>query len=314
MAMEEARYPDKTRIFKISEPGDVEKGQKLLRDRTAELLVIIPGDFSRSLIEQNSDQKATVEIYGDETNPKYMMARVMVDTSVYDYLMKITGSTLPLDIVSKPIETSAAPTPFGSYIPGLLALSLVSLMFTAVASIIKEVDKGTINRIKISRLKPFEFLAANSITQAIISIPVILLTYLTAYGLGYRPVGSLMTVIVVGFISSFSIMGISLIVASFLKTIFELMTIGSLPYFILLFFSGALFPMPGKALSTIAGHSIGITDILPVSHTVSAMNKILNYGADLGDVAFELCSILVLIVIYFSIGVWLFNRKHMRIA
>lgn len=310
--MIEAQYPDKTQIFHITETGDVQKGQKLLRDRAAELLVVIPDNFTKSLTQQSMNEKAAIEIYGDEANPKYMMARIMIDTSVYDYIMKTTGSELPFDIVSKPIENTASPTPFGSYIPGLLALSLVSLMFTAVASIIKEVDKGTINRIKISRLKPVEFLSANSITQAIISIPVLLLTYLTAFGLGFRPVGSLLGVMIVGFISSFSIMGISLIVASFLKTIFELMTIGSLPYFVLLFFSGAWFPMPGKALFTIAGHSIGITDILPVSHTVSAMSKILNYGAHLSDVVFELCAILILTVFYFSIGVWLFNRRHMR--
>lgn len=313
-AAKDFRYSDNSRVFRITGTGDLKKGQQLLRDRTADLVMVIPGDFSSSLVEQNSAKKASVEIYGDEGNPKYMMARVMIDAAIYDYVIKLTGSEFPLDIVSKPIENSAAPTPFGSYIPGLLALSLVSLMFTAVASIIKEVDKGTINRIKISHLRPMEFLTANSMTQAIIAVPVLLFAYVTAFCLGYRPVGSLLSVLIVGVISSFSIMGISLIVASFLKTIFELMTVGTLPYFILLFFSGAWFPMPVKTLFTIAGHNVSITDILPISHTVSAMSKILNYGAGLGDVMYELCAILILTVFYFSIGVRLFKRKHMRIA
>ena len=313
-AMEEAHYSDKKKVFAIRVENDVQKGQKRLKDRSAEIMIIIPEDFSQSMLAHmaGESQRPALIIYGDEASPQVMMARVLADVSIYEVVMTITKTDLPIAIVSKPIENAKAPTPFGAYIPGLLALSLVSLMFTAVASIIKEVDKGTIRRIKISRLKPIEFLSAISLTQAILSIPVILLTYLTAFSLGYRPTGSLITLLVVGLFSSFSIMGISLMIASFINTIFELMTVGSLPYFILLFFSGAWFPMPAAKLFAIAGHPIGITDILPISHTVSAMNKILNYGAGLSDVFFEFCAILILTIFYYTAGVFLFNRKHMK--
>lgn len=313
--MKKMEYSDKTKVFNLNFENNLQIGEKLLKDRTAEIYIIIPENFSKTLRESINDAKrakAKLIMYGDEANPKYMMARVLVDTSIYGYITMVTGSEFPMEIEGKSIENSKAPTPFGAYIPGLLALSLISLMFTAVASIIKEIDKGTIKRIKISKIRPMEFLTSISITQAIISIPVLLFTYITAFALGYRPAGSVTSVLVVGFLSSFSIMAISLLIASFISTIFELMTVGSLPYFLILFFSGAWFPMPGKNLFYIGSHPIGAMDILPISHTVSAMNKILNFGSGLRDVVFELCVIVALTVIYFSIGVWLFNKRHMK--
>lgn len=314
-ALKNASYPDGSHMFKVVLNADQKTNEKKLKDRDAELLLVIPADFSRVLQENllSANQSvAKMTLYGDESNPKYAIARILVDTTIYNLIAIMTHTEMPMEIVGMSLDDADAPTPFEAYVPGLLALSLISLIFTAVASLIKEIDKGTIKRINISKLKPTQFLASVSITQALISIPVLLLTYVTAFTLGYRPEGSIISVLLVGFISSFSIMAVSLLIASFISTIFELMTVGSLPYFILLFFSGAWFPMSNKTLFQIASHPFGLTDFLPISHTVTAMNKILNYGAKFSEVLFEMGTVVVITIIYASIGIILFTRKHMR--
>jgi hypothetical protein len=65
-------------------------------------------------------------------------------------------------------------------------------------------------------------------------------------------------------------------------------------------------------LFTIAGRAIGPYDILPPTHAVVALNKILTLGASLGDVAYELTALVVLSVLYFVAGAWLFQRMHLR--
>jgi hypothetical protein len=47
---------------------------------------------------------------------------------------------------------------------------------------------------------------------------------------------------------------------------------------------------------------------------VIALNKIFTLGADLGSVAFELGALIVLTVLIFGMGVWLFRRTQMRQA
>jgi ABC-2 type transport system permease protein len=70
--------------------------------------------------------------------------------------------------------------------------------------------------------------------------------------------------------------------------------------------------MPKVSLFTLAGHDFGPYDILPPTHAVVALNKVLTLGAGLDEVAFELSALTILSVLYFVIGVLLFKRVHLR--
>jgi ABC-2 type transport system permease protein len=157
-----------------------------------------------------------------------------------------------------------------------------------------------------------EWFSAVSLTQIIVGLLAMLFTLLTAVVLGYRTSGSLTAMMVIGLLSSLSIIAISLLVAAFLRTIFDLLTIGCFPFFILMFFSGGMFPLPPLRLFAVGSRSININDFLPTTHTISALGKVLNDNAGLGDVAFDLAAILVLTVVFFAAGAWLFTRRHMR--
>jgi ABC-2 type transport system permease protein len=161
-------------------------------------------------------------------------------------------------------------------------------------------------------MTPFEWFSAVSMTQIIVGLLAMGLTFLTAVALGYRTSGSLAAMMVVGLLSSLSIIAISFLVAASLRTIFDLLTIGCFPFFILMFFSGGMFPLPPLRLFTVGSRSVSINDFLPTTHTISALSSILNYGAGLGDVVPELAAIFLLTVVFFAMGVWLFTRRHMR--
>ncbi|MNI55847.1 ABC-2 family transporter protein [compost metagenome] len=203
---------------------------------------------------------------------------------------------------------------FDGYVPGLIALAVLMILFTASASIVKENDQKTLLRLKLSRLGAFNFLAGICITQAIVAAGALALSYWTALGLGYRPAGEFGAVFAVGLLSSFSMVAVSLVVASFLNTVFDVLTIGCFPFFILMFFSGSMFPLPKMNVFTIGGHSFGITDLLPLTHTANAFNQILNYGAGLEDVLFDFVMIALLTVIYFAMGLRLYQQRKLSKA
>jgi hypothetical protein len=79
-----------------------------------------------------------------------------------------------------------------------------------------------------------------------------------------------------------------------------------------MFFSGGMFPIPTISLFALGGRSINVNDILPTTHSITAFGKILNQNAGLGDVTYEMGAIIVLTVLYFAVGIWLFTRRHMR--
>ena len=79
-----------------------------------------------------------------------------------------------------------------------------------------------------------------------------------------------------------------------------------------MFMSGAAYPIPRMLPFTIAGRTVGLNDILPPTHAVAALNKVMTLGAQFQDVAYELGMLLVLSLIYLAVGVVLFRHRHMR--
>ena len=72
-----------------------------------------------------------------------------------------------------------------------------------------------------------------------------------------------------------------------------------------------MFPLPDIRLFEIAGRSVNVNDILPTTHSISAFEKILNRGAGLSDVTYELTAISLLCVVFFSLGTFWFTKRHM---
>jgi ABC-2 type transport system permease protein len=313
--MTEATYEDGTNILVVYKEEEMAKAQKRLKDKSVDVIVEIPNNFSETLMDFKEGKRPTpvvVKTYGDPANTKYIMAAAWCDSITYHYVANLTGQESPLELQAESISRSKSLNDFTLYVPALLALAVMMLMFTAAATIIREKDKGTIIRLRISNMTTFEWLSAVSVTQIIIGLLAIGMTYLTAISLGYQSSGSLIAVIVVGILSSLSIIAISLVVAALIRSVFDLMTIGCFPFFILMFFSGGMFPIPPLQLFVVGDRSININDILPTTHSITALGKILNYDSGLGDVVFEIGAIVILSFIYFTAGVWLFTKRHMR--
>lgn len=307
--------PDGSVVLKISQEEEMSGAQKNLEEKSADLIVEIPENFSQALGDYKEGKRpepAVVRTYGDPASPKSIMAAAWSDALAYRFAMEWTGIEAPLELETKGIAQQESLTEFDLYVPALLGLALMMLMFTAAATLIKEKDKGTIVRLRISNMTVTEWLSAMSLVQVIIGLMALAATYLTAVAFGYRASGSLMALAIVGVVSCLALIAISVLVAALLRTVFDLMTVGTFPFFILMFFSGGMFPLPTIPLFTLFRRSFNVNDILPTTHSITAFAKILNQGAGLGDVAFEVGAVVVLTVLFFAAGVWMFTRRHMR--
>ncbi len=302
-----------TKQFKLFDYSDKSELEIKVMDRSVDLGMIIPENYSKSLIMAKTDNNSTVavEILGSTGNVKYTIAAILVSDIIYRQGIDIAEITLPSTIKETFLEKNQPVNEFESYVPGMISLAVLMILFTACASIVKENDKRTIIRLRLSRLGAFNFLSGICIVQSVIAVIAVVLSYWTALFLGYKPVGEFGPVLVVGIISSFSMVSLSLLVASFLNSVFDVLTIGCFPFFILMFFSGSMFPLTKMNILTLFGHPFGVSDILPLTHTASAFNKILNFGYGLADVGFEIIMIVVLSVIYFSFGLLLYQKRKL---
>ncbi|QQZ63748.1 ABC transporter permease [Paenibacillus sonchi] len=316
-SLETMEGQDNSRIFKLTAFSNEGELKAKVKEKDMDLGIVIPEDYSDKLAIKspgNHGNPALVDFYGSMGNMRYSVAAVLTADGVYKQGMDVANITLPSKISETFLEKKQPLNEFDGYVPGLIALAVLMILFTASASIVKENDQKTLLRLKLSRLGAFNFLAGICITQAIVAAGALALSYWTALGLGYRPAGEFGAVFAVGLLSSFSMVAVSLVVASFLNTVFDVLTIGCFPFFMLMFFSGSMFPLPKMNVFTIGGHSFGITDLLPLTHTANAFNQILNYGAGLEDVLFDFVMIALLTVIYFAMGLRLYQQRKLSRA
>jgi ABC-2 type transport system permease protein len=300
-------------ILRVREAEESE-ADALLESRRADVVMVVPEGFSESIVafrEGRSFEPVPVRSRGDPGNPDYIMAAVWADMTVMAFVEYTSELESPVTLSPETVTGSSSLTDFDLYVPGLIILAPMMLMFTAAGALIREKDKGTIIRLRLSNLRVFEWLTAVSTTQVIVGVLAVALTYLTAWGVGYRSNGSLLILLVVAALASLSVMAFSVLVAAYLRTVFDLVTVGCFPFFILMFFSGGMFPLPGTTLFHLGDRAVQLNEILPTTHAIMALNRVMSFGSGLGDIAYELVAMLILTVAFFAVGTWIFTRRHM---
>ena len=202
---------------------------------------------------------------------------------------------------------------FEIYVPGLLILSIIMIIFSASAAIVREPESRTLERLKISRLTALEFLGGISLVQLLIAIISVALALLAAMALGYTVIpGTLGFIFLISLLTALSMISFSLIVAAMCRSIKEVAIIGTFPLLVLMFFTGVAFPVSGGRLFVIGGYQVMLNDILSPKFAVEALNKVLIRGLEVRDTLPEMLAIVVLTLLYFLLGTWAFKRRHMR--
>jgi ABC-2 type transport system permease protein len=169
-------------------------------------------------------------------------------------------------------------------------------------------------RLKLSNLSSLEFLGGISLTQSLVGIVSVLLTLIIAILLGFHYEGSLAILILIAGLTSLSMIAFSLIIAAVTKSSTEVLVVGNFPMFLFMFFTGAAFPMKSEPLFTIAGYPFNFQGLMTPTHAISALNKTLIMDMNIGSIIPEIISIIVLTILYFIIGAFIFQRRHLRLV
>lgn len=307
-------YEDGQPMLKVIRIDNQAEAQQKLRDRAAAAFVTLPADFSQVILAmQGGDRSRALQITfgGDLTNPYYTTASILAMSGMEAYVQQATGQQSLIQYHEQPLGGSAARTEFEFYVPGVLVFAIIMLVFMASMLAAHEVEAGTLRRLRLTPMSSFELLGGMSVALILVGVASELLALVTALALGFRSQGPFWVAVLVGVITSLSVVGVGLIVACFSRTVTQAFLIANFPLGLFMFFSGAIFPLPKVPLFTIAGHAFGFSDLLPPTHGVAALNKVFTLGAGFKEVTFELGMLTILSVIYFAVGAWLFQRRQM---
>jgi ABC-2 type transport system permease protein len=316
-AINAVSYADGKPLLKGVPAASQAEAEPILRDQGATAFLLIPEDFSETLVAlQRGDRSVTAQITfgGDLSNTYYMLGANLALAAVDGYVQQATGQKPLIDYVEAPLGASATRTEFETYVPGMLIFAVILLIILASMTVAREIETGVLRRLQLTLMTAFDLLGGISLALVLVGAAGVGLSFAVALALGFHSQGPLWVAIVVGAVTSLSVIGIGMVVASLTRTVSQAFVVANFPLGLMMFFSGVIFPLPAVKLFTIAGHAISLYDILPPTHAVVALNKILTLGAGLSGIAFELTALLVLSLLYFVIGAWLFGRLHLRSA
>jgi len=287
----------------------------------------LPAD--RSLPEVK-DKTAELVIKGDPGYVAYNKSRGILVGVLSQFKEKVAsrarkatldkfgeGSSTRAELVrvkSESISGTESLTTFDYYAPGIFIFALLMSAIGVAGSLATEVDKGTLERLKLSRMSSFDLLLGTLIPWSISAVFQVLILFGVALLIGFNWAGGLVSLgysILIAAIAGVASVALGLLLASFTEDESQASNLGTLISVPLSFVVGAFFPLPKVPIGKIFGRTFELYDTLPWTHAAEALRVLLIYGGGIGDVLFELGFLVGLTVLLFLAGVFFFSRERL---
>jgi ABC-2 type transport system permease protein len=309
--LEAMSYDDGARMFALERIDDAAGLEARLQRRDLFAVVEIPATFSAAIAE--GGPPSTLFVSGDPANAGFGLVRMMLQSGLDEFLGERGQAPPVASLATRFIETKVKGGGEFTYIaPGLMLMAIFLLLIQCSMVIVREVQSGTMLRLRLSRMQIWEFLLGVSASQVLFAALMLPLMYGVAVLVGFKGSGELGTAFVVGLSSSVTAVAFGLVNAAISRTVVQAFLWGNLITIPVVFLSGAFFPIPEHVLFSVFGQQVTLMDWLPSAPAVAAMNKVLIYGAGLSDVGPELFKMALMSALLFALGTALFSRTHLR--
>jgi ABC-2 type transport system permease protein len=270
----------------VARPSDRREIDFLMGEEKVRAAVVIPRDFSRNLL---AGREAPVQVIIDGANSmSASTAAGYIGTIVQNYSVRATTRLLsgkgvrdfrmPLEAATRvwynPELRSA-----NFLVPGLMAFILMVIVVVSTAfSVVREKERGTMEQLAVSPLRPFELIAGKTVPYVLLSLVsshLVLLLGKVLFGVSVR--GNYFLLLLTMTLFLVGGLGQGLFISTITRTqqvAFQLAILSTfLPTFIL---SGFIFPVRNMP------HVIqAITTIIPARFFLSALRSIVLKGAGL---------------------------------
>jgi ABC-2 type transport system permease protein len=336
-SLQDQNYPQSdVKLFNVTITTD-SNAQTLLSKRTVDAELIIPENFSDSVqsLINNTILSSTGQTTSANTSTNKITSTLVIsgDTSYIGFgvsqgtlvgflsqyqqgiVTKITGAQ-PTQYINTSVHSAAGTgsfTQFDFLAPGMMVFAILLLATTVAAILTREVESGTLLRLKISKMRSFDLLFGGLIPWSLVAGAQVVILLGVAILLGLHWQGSFYSILLaifIGIIAGIASISLAMIIAAFAKNDRQAANLGTLIVVPTSFLTGAFFPLPAEYVS-LFGHSFQIYDILPWTHTLTALRSVLVFGFGWNTVSNDVIISAVLTVILFVIGVFLFSKTRL---
>lgn len=213
------------------------------------------------------------------------------------------------------LQGTSSFTTFDFMAPGMIVFAILLLTTTVAAALTREVERGTLARLKLSKMTSFDLLFGGMLPWSLVAAAQVVILLTVAVLIGFHWQGGLYTLLLavfVGIIGGVASISLGMIIAAFARNDRQAANLATLISVPTSFLVGAFFQLPQVIIANLWGQPFQIYDFLPWTHVLNSLRSTLTYGGGWDSIAYQVGWAFLLTVILFIVGVGLFSRNRLR--
>jgi ABC-2 type transport system permease protein len=272
----------------VATPQDAER---LIRSQKADMAIVFGADFA--------SKHSGVQFIVDGADPNMAQQWTNYAASV---IANADGGLTNIKLLYNPQMKSAY-----NFVPAIMGmlLMLVCAMMTSI-SIVREKEKGTMEVLLVSPVKPLMIIIAKAIPYLVLAFAILIIILLMARNvLGVPMAGSLVWIIVVSVIYILLALSLGLLISNVAKTQLVALLLSAMVLLLpIVMLSGMIFPVESmpKVLQWISA-------IIPPRYYIAAMRKLMIMGVGIGAVLKEVAILVGMTVLLLTIALKKFKTR-----
>ncbi len=268
-----------------------QEGERMIRNQQADLLVVFSSDFA--------SKRGGIQLIVDASDPNMAQQWVNYATNV---LMDVQSSDVNVKMLYNPQMKSAY-----NFVPAIMGmlLMLICSMMTSI-SIVKEKEKGTMEVLLVSPVKPIMIIVAKVVPYLLVAFGILATILIMArFVMGIPIQGSLFWILAISVIYILLALSLGMLISNVAKTQFVALIMSVMMLLMpIVMLSGMLFPVESMPLVL-----QWISAIVPTRYYIDAMRKLMIMGVGLSDVMDDVMILSGMTVLLLALSLTKFKKR-----
>lgn len=283
--------------------SNTQEAKQLLADYQADMAIVFSNDFAN---ERYSEQ-ASVQFLVDYTDPNMAEQRVSyIQQIIMDELCSQQTAQQQVIANTKLLYNPQMKSAY-NFVPGIMGmlLMLICAMMTSV-SIVREKERGTMEVLLVSPVKPLYIMIAKTVPYFVLSIFILISILLISKFILAVPIeGSVITILAVSLLYIVLALALGMLISVVSQTqVVALLISGMLLIMPSTMLSGMIYPI--ESMPTVIQY---ISTIVPTRWYVSAIKKVMIMGVGVNMIYEELIIMLGMTLLFLGIALKKFKIR-----
>lgn len=295
---------DASEYFVVTQTvSTTQEAKQLLADHQADMAIVFSNDFAN---ERYSEQ-ASVQFLVDYTDPNMAEQRVSYIQQIIMDELRSQQTAQQQAIANTKLLYNPQMKSAYNFVPGIMGmlLMLICAMMTSV-SIVREKERGTMEVLLVSPVKPLYIMIAKTVPYFVLSIFILISILLISKFILAVPIeGSVITILAVSLLYIVLALALGMLISVVSQTqVVALLISGMLLIMPSTMLSGMIYPI--ESMPTVIQY---ISTIVPTRWYVSAIKKVMIMGVGVNMIYEELIIMLGMTLLFLGIALKKFKIR-----